>query len=103
MSTRAWPPKRKFWVSSSPAIRWKSTRDKLEDLRALSTADIAAIKSSTGKDENICTAGIITNLRVLKSKKGDFYAQGALEDMAGSVEMIVFPGSLPQAAGQGEA
>jgi DNA polymerase-3 subunit alpha len=63
----------------------------LEDLRALSTADIAGIKTSTGKDENICTAGIITNLRVLKSKKGDFYAQAALEDMAGSVEMIVFP------------
>ena len=30
-------------------------------------------------------------MRVLKSKKGDFYAQGALEDMAGSVEMLVFP------------
>ena len=37
------------------------------------------------------TAGIITNLRVLKSKKGDFYAQGALEDMLGTVEMMVFP------------
>ena len=49
------------------------------------------MKSSTGKDETICTAGIITNLRVLKSKKGDFYAQGALEDMVGSVEMLVFP------------
>ena len=49
------------------------------------------MKNSTGKDENITTAGIITNLRVLKSKRGDFYAQGALEDMAGSVEMLVFP------------
>jgi DNA polymerase-3 subunit alpha len=49
------------------------------------------MKSSTGKDENITTAGIITNLRVLKSKRGDFYAQGALEDMSGSVEMLVFP------------
>jgi DNA polymerase-3 subunit alpha len=57
----------------------------------LSTADIAGIKASTGKDETICTAGIITNIRLLKSKKGDFYAQGALEDMVGSVEMIVFP------------
>ncbi len=46
---------------------------------------------STGKDENIITAGIITNLKVLKSKRGDFYAQGALEDMAGAVEMLVFP------------
>ena len=77
-----------FFITGHPLERYK---DKLEDLRALSTADIAGIKASTGKDENICTAGIITNLRVLKSKKGDFYAQGALEDMAGSVEMIVFP------------
>ncbi|MGA8493735.1 MAG: DNA polymerase III subunit alpha [Terriglobales bacterium] len=77
-----------FFITGHPLEKYK---DKLEDLRALSTADIAAIKASTGKDENICTAGIITNLRVLKSKKGDFYAQGALEDMSGSVEMIVFP------------
>ena len=49
------------------------------------------MKASTGKDENITTAGIITNLRVLKSKRGDFYAQGALEDMSGSLEMLVFP------------
>ena len=49
------------------------------------------MKKSTGKDENITTAGIITNLRVVKSKKGDFYAQGALEDMSGKVEMLVFP------------
>ena len=46
---------------------------------------------STGKDETIATAGIISNVRVLKSKKGDFYAQATLEDMSGSIEMIVFP------------
>jgi DNA polymerase-3 subunit alpha len=77
-----------FFITGHPLEKYK---DKLEELRAVSTADIAGIKASTGKDENICTAGIITNLRVLKSKKGDFYAQGALEDMSGSVEMIVFP------------
>ena len=31
------------------------------------------------------------NLRVLKSKRGDFYAQATLEDMSGSIDMIVFP------------
>src|SRR3982075_2045244 len=72
-----------FFITGHPLEKYK---DKLEDLRALTTADIAGIKASTGKDENICIAGIITNLRVLKSKKGDFYAQGALEDMVGSVE-----------------
>jgi len=77
-----------FFISGHPLEKY---RDKLEDLRALSTEEISALTKSTGKDENITTAGIITNLRVLKSKRGDFYAQGALEDMAGSVEMLVFP------------
>src|SRR5713226_7094103 len=77
-----------FFITGHPLEKY---RDKLEDLRALSTEEISAMKSSTGKDENITTAGIITSIRVLKSKRGDFYAQGTLEDMAGSVEMLVFP------------
>jgi DNA polymerase-3 subunit alpha len=77
-----------FFISGHPLEKYRA---KLEDLRALSTEEIGALTRSTGKDENITTAGIITNLRVLKSKRGDFYAQGALEDMAGSVEMLVFP------------
>ena len=77
-----------FFISGHPLEKY---RDKLEDLNALSTEELCALTKSTGKDENITTAGIITNLRVLKSKRGDFYAQGALEDMAGSVEMLVFP------------
>jgi DNA polymerase-3 subunit alpha len=77
-----------FFITGHPLDKF---RDKLEDLRALSTAELAAMKSSTGKDESLSTAGIITNLRVLKSKKGDFYAQAALEDLSGSIEMLVFP------------
>ncbi len=77
-----------FFITGHPLDKY---REKLEDLRALSTAELSAMKSSTGKDENLCTAGIITNLRVLKSKKGDFYAQAALEDLSGSIEMLVFP------------
>jgi DNA polymerase-3 subunit alpha len=77
-----------FFITGHPLEKY---RDKLQDLRALTTAEISAMKSSTGKDENIATAGIITNLRVLKSKRGDFYAQGTLEDMAGSLDMLVFP------------
>ncbi|HVO80546.1 MAG TPA: DNA polymerase III subunit alpha [Terriglobales bacterium] len=77
-----------FFITGHPLERYK---DKLENLRALSTEEVAALKSSTGKDESITTAGIITNLRVLKSKKGDFYAQATLEDMAGSLDMLVFP------------
>jgi DNA polymerase III subunit alpha len=77
-----------FFITGHPLEKYK---EKLEDLHALGTQDLCAMKNSTGKDENIVTAGIITNLRVLKSKKGDFYAQAILEDMAGSVDMLVFP------------
>jgi DNA polymerase-3 subunit alpha len=77
-----------FFITGHPLEKY---REKLQDLHALSTADLAAMKSSTGKDESLCTAGIVTNLRVLKSKRGEFYAQAALEDLSGSIEMLVFP------------
>jgi DNA polymerase III subunit alpha len=77
-----------FFITGHPLDKY---REKLEDLHALTTAELGAMKSSTGKDESLSTAGIITNLRVLKSKRGEFYAQGSLEDLAGSIEMLVFP------------
>jgi len=77
-----------FFISGHPLEKYK---DKLQDLRALSIEEIAGMTKSTGKDETIITAGIISNVRVQKSKKGDFYAQSTLEDMSGTIDMIVFP------------
>jgi DNA polymerase-3 subunit alpha len=77
-----------FFITGHPLEKYK---DKLEGLQALNTEELAAMKNSTGKDETIMTAGLITNVRVLKSKRGEFYAQAILEDMAGSIDMIVFP------------
>ena len=77
-----------FFITGHPLEKYA---DKLTDLNAKTVEDLAAIKSSTGKDEVITTAGIITGVRVLKSKRGDFYAQAALEDMTGKIDMIVFP------------
>src|SRR6201988_2915564 len=77
-----------FFITGHPLEKY---RDKLEGLNALGVSEISAMKASTGKDETITTAGMICNVRVLKSKKGDFYAQATLEDMSGSIDMIVFP------------
>ncbi len=77
-----------FFISGHPLEKYK---DKLEDLKALRLDEIATMKQSTNKDETILTAGIITNVRVQKSKRGEFYAQATLEDMTGSMDMIVFP------------
>jgi DNA polymerase-3 subunit alpha len=77
-----------FFITGHPLEKYK---DKLQDLQALSLEDIAAMTRSTGKDETLVTAGILSNVRVLKSKRGDFYAQANLEDMSGSLDVIVFP------------
>ena len=77
-----------FFITGHPLEKY---RDKLSDLNALSTSDIGAMKRSTAKDENITTAGLITGLRVAKSKRGELWAQAALEDMSGKVELLVFP------------
>jgi DNA polymerase-3 subunit alpha len=80
-----------FFITGHPLEKYK---DKLLDLGALSTEDIHGMKRSTGKDENITTAGLITNLRVAKSKRGELWAQGGLEDMSGKVELLIFPESF---------
>src|ERR1700751_5389567 len=77
-----------FFITGHPLEKYS---DKLMGLNALSVSGISGMKASTGKDETITTAGITCNVRVLKSKKGDFYAQATLEDMSGSIYMIVFP------------
>src|SRR5438309_1300947 len=77
-----------FFITGHPLQKY---RDKLADFSALSIEDIGRMKQSTGKDSEIYVGGVTANVRVLKSKKGDLYAQGSLEDMTGSVEMLVFP------------
>jgi DNA polymerase-3 subunit alpha len=78
-----------FYITGHPLEKYK---DKLTDLNALSTEDIGAMKKSTAKDENITTAGLISGLRVAKSKRsGELWAQASLEDMYGKVELLVFP------------
>jgi DNA polymerase-3 subunit alpha len=77
-----------FFITGHPMEKYK---EKLADLNALSTEDIAAMKKSTAKDENITTAGLISGLRVAKSRRGELWAQAALEDRLGKVELLIFP------------
>ena len=75
-----------FFITGHPLEKY---REKLLDFSALTTNEVAALKSSTGRDE-ILIGGMLTNIRVAKSKKGDLYAQGQLEDMNGSVDILCF-------------
>ncbi len=75
-----------FFITGHPLEKY---REKLLDFNALSTTEVAELKSSTGRDE-VLIGGILKNIRVAKSKKGDLYAQGQLEDMNGSVDILCF-------------
>jgi DNA polymerase-3 subunit alpha len=77
-----------FFITGHPLEKYK---DKLEDFRALSVETISVMTTGTGRDEFINTAGMVSNVRVLKSRKGDLYAQAVLEDMTGTIEAVVFP------------
>jgi len=76
-----------FFITGHPLEKY---REKLQDFNALTAENILAMKNGTGRDE-ITTAGVITGVRPLKSKKGEMYAQAMLEDTTGAVEAIIFP------------
>jgi len=77
-----------FWISGHPLEKYT---DKIEDLHALKTTEVLAMKRSTPKNEDISVAGLITGVRVAKTRKGDLMAGLVLEDMHGRVEAAVFP------------
>src|SRR5664280_580368 len=83
-----------FFITGHPLEKY---REKLLDFNALSTTEVAELKSSTGRDE-VLIGGILKNIRVAKSKKGDLYAQGQLEDMNGSVDILCFADSYKRLA-----
>src|SRR6202045_1051645 len=83
-----------FFIPGHPLEKYK---DKLEDFRALSVETISAMTKGTDRDE-INTAGMVSNVRVLKSRKGDLYAQAVLEDMTGTIEAVVFPDAYKRLA-----
>ena len=77
-----------FWISGHPLEKYQ---DKIEDLHAIKTSDVLAMKSSTGKNDDIFVGGLITGVRIAKTRKGDLMAGFVIEDMQGRVEAAVFP------------
>ncbi len=77
-----------FWISGHPLEKYQ---EKIEDLHALKSSDVLAMKRSTAKNDDIQVAGLITGVRVAKTRKGDLMASFVLEDMHGRLDAAVFP------------
>ncbi|MCI0356820.1 MAG: DNA polymerase III subunit alpha [Acidobacteria bacterium] len=76
-----------FFITGHPLEKY---REKLAEFRAVDTDALASMKSSA-RGEEYWVGGLISNVRVQRSRKGELYAQGTLEDLAGSVDLLVFP------------
>jgi DNA polymerase III subunit alpha len=86
-----------FFVSGHPLDKYA---EKLRNLNVVDTATALEMKASPaagrrrgGEPESLLAiAGVIVGLKVGKSKRsGEMYAQAALEDTVGKIDMICFP------------
>jgi DNA polymerase-3 subunit alpha len=94
-----------FFVSGHPMDKY---REKLRNMKVVDTATACEMKPEPqvfrrGRSEEpqneIAIAGVITGLKVAKSKRsGELYAQAALEDTVGKIELIAFPQSYEKLA-----
>jgi len=73
-----------FYITGHPLARYE---EKIRKYTLTTTRDIYEIEN--GKDVLVC--GMISAIRSLNTRKGDKMAYIKIEDMEGSVEVIVFP------------
>jgi DNA polymerase-3 subunit alpha len=85
-----------FFVSGHPLDKY---REKLRNLKVVDTATAIEMKpepqvfrrGANEQPNEIQIAGVITGLKVAKSKRsGEMYAQATLEDTVGKIELIAF-------------
>ncbi len=94
-----------FFVSGHPMDKY---REKLRNMKVVDTMTACEMKPEPqvfrrGRDESpqseISIAGVITGLKVAKSKRsGEMYAQACLEDTVGKIDLIAFPQSYEKLA-----
>ena len=73
-----------FYVSGHPLARYS------DSIKRFATCETAGLSERTDK-EQVRVCGIVSGIKELITKKGDRMAFVTLEDLSGSVEIIVFP------------
>jgi len=73
-----------FYITGHPLEGYK------EEIKRICTCEIQKIYEIEDKRE-IRVAGMVENIKVKRTKKGDKMANIVLEDMTGSIEVLIFP------------
>ena len=82
-----------FFISGHPLERFR------EEIAQWASATTGTLAQAAASGE-VTVGGIVTALRLIKTKKGDRMASFLLEDLEGSVETLVFPEAYKKAAGR---
>jgi len=82
-----------FFISGHPLERFRA---ELAQWASSTTGTLA--QAAAGGE--VAVGGIVTGLRLIKTKKGDRMASFFLEDLEGSVETLVFPEAYKKVAGR---
>jgi DNA polymerase-3 subunit alpha len=80
-----------LYLSGHPIDRYA---DELAKLGAWTTSELGSFESSPNgprSGEEVGVGGIVSNLRLMKTRRGDRMAVFTLEDRAGGIEVVVFP------------
>jgi len=85
-----------FYISGHPLGKYAEKLRNLVGVVDAQTALEMTPAANTGRrdqqnENEISIAGILTGMRIAKSRRGDLYAQGALEDLTGKIDLICFP------------
>jgi DNA polymerase-3 subunit alpha len=81
-----------FFISGHPLERFRA------EIAQWASATTATVAQAAGGE--VAVGGIVTALRLIKTKKGDRMAAFFLEDLEGSVETLVFPEAYKKVAGR---
>jgi len=73
-----------FYLTGHPL---RELQSKLRDLGTFETSALGSL----GGQKDIAVGGIITSVRVARSKRGEMWAAAVLEDLQGTVDLLLFP------------
>jgi len=80
-----------FYITGHPLSRYA------EDIKRFATCDLSGLVERNDKEE-VRVCGIVSGKKELVTKKGDRMAFITLEDLTGSLEVVVFPEAFQAAA-----
>lgn len=81
-----------FYVTGHPLEKY------LSGLRLLTQANTSVIEEAPN-DSPITLGGILSNIRIRPSRKGALWGAGVLEDLRGTVDLLIFPQALQRLQG----